>query len=174
MMQLNRTMVLTELAAGVAFHGLSLAIAGKVVGSTALVAGGRASAASETAPEASSIAAAGSTSTTAHSWVGAVAGKMAGETAAVAASACTGSAQTQSRAVSLDVSEALAVVALLGCRFISTLILCIMLLFALASAPRRYSRCDMEGQKSSGIEMTYSRWCGDAGIHWTRGLAACL
>lgn len=173
MIQLNGTMVLTELAAGVAFHGLSLAIAGKVVGSTALVAGGRASAASETAPEAS-IAATGSTSTTAHSWVGAVAGKMAGEAAAVAASACTGSAQTQSRAVGLDVSEALAMVALLGCRSVSTLILCIMLLCALANAPGRYSRCDMEGQKSSGIEMTYSRWCGDAGIHWTRGLAACL
>ena len=52
MIQLNGTMVLTELAAGVAFHGLSLAIAGKVVGSTALVAGGRAGVALEATAEA--------------------------------------------------------------------------------------------------------------------------
>lgn len=38
-----------ELAAGVALHGLSLAITGEVVGATALVAGSRARAASEAA-----------------------------------------------------------------------------------------------------------------------------
>jgi hypothetical protein len=112
---------LTELATGVAFHGLSLAVAGKVVRSTALVAGGRASAAGEATSEASAAAeaATGGTSTATHSWVGAVAGKVASETTAITASASTGSAQAQSRAVSLDVSEALAVVALLGCSPVS-------------------------------------------------------
>ena len=112
--------LLTQFAAGVALHGLSLAVAGKVVGSTALVAGGRASASSETATETSSIAATRRTaSSTTHSRVGAVAGKMASDTAAVAASAGAGSTQTQSWAVSLDVSETLAVVALLGWRGVS-------------------------------------------------------
>lgn len=103
----------SQLATGVALHSLSLAIAGEVVRSTTLVASSRASAASEAAPE-TSVSAARSARTTTHSWVGAVAGKMASNTAAVAASAGTSSAQAQSRAVSLDVSEALAVVALLG------------------------------------------------------------
>jgi len=103
-----------KFAAGVALHGLGLAITGKVVGSTALVAGGRASAASEAATETSSVSATGSTGAATHSRVGAVAGKMASDTAAVAASAGAGSTQTQSWAVSLDVSETLAVVALLG------------------------------------------------------------
>ena len=111
--------VLTELAAGVAFHSLSLAITGKVVRSAALVASGRASAASETAPEASSVAAAGSTGAATHSWTGAVASKMASDTAAVAASACASPAQTQSRAVGLDMPKTLAVVALLGCSSVS-------------------------------------------------------
>lgn len=102
----------SELATGVALHGLSLAITGEVVRSATLVASSRASAASEAAPEAS-ITATGSASTAAHSWVGAVAGKVASDTAAVAASAGTSSAQSQRRAVSLDVSEALAVIALL-------------------------------------------------------------
>jgi hypothetical protein len=106
---------LTKLAAGVALHSLGLAVTGKVVRSTALVASGRASATSETATETSSIAATRRTaSSTTHSRVGAVAGKMASDTAAVAASAGAGSTQTQSWAVSLDVSETLAVVALLG------------------------------------------------------------
>ena len=110
------TCLLTELAAGVALHGLGLAIAGEVVRSTALVAGGRASAASEAAPEAS-IPSTGTASSTANSgaWGGAVTSKMTCLAAAVAASAGAGSAQAQSRAVRLDVSEALAVVALLGC-----------------------------------------------------------
>lgn len=112
----------TQLATGIALHGLSLAVTGKVVGSATLVASSRASAASEAAPEAT-IAATGSASTTAHSWVGAVAGKMASNTAAVAASARTSSAQPQCWAVSLHVSEALAVVALLSCCLVSVLVL---------------------------------------------------
>ncbi len=112
--------LLTQLAAGIALHGLGLAVAGKVVGTTTLVAGGRASAASETATEASSVAATGSTSSTTHSRVGAVAGEVAGDTTAVATSARAGSAQAQSWAVSLDVSKTLAVVALLGCPFVSS------------------------------------------------------
>ena len=111
--------LLTKLAAGVALHGLGLAVAGKVVGSTALVAGGRASAASETATETSSVTATRSTSAATHSRVGTVAGKVAGDTAAVATSAGAGSAQAQSWAVSLDVSETLAVIALLGCFSVS-------------------------------------------------------
>lgn len=103
----------SQLSTGIALHSLSLAIAGKVVRTTTLVASSRASAASEAAPEAS-ITAARSTGATTHSWVGAVAGKVTGNTAAVAASTGTSSTQAQSRAVSLDVSKALAVVALLS------------------------------------------------------------
>ena len=113
---------LTELAARIALHGLSLAIAGEVVGSTALVAGGRARAASEATPKTTSSlvsAARGSAGTTAHSWVGAVAGEMAREAAAVAASAGAGAAQAQRRAVSLHVSKTLAMIALLGCPAVS-------------------------------------------------------
>ena len=115
---------LTKLAAGVALHSLGLAVTGKVVRSTALVASGRASATSETATETSSIAATRRTaSSTTHSRVGAVAGKVAVQTTAVAASAGAGSTQTQSWAVSLDVSETLAVVALLGCSLVSSSLL---------------------------------------------------
>ena len=116
-----RTTILTELAAGVALHGLSLAITGEVVRSATLVASSRASAASEAAPEAS-VTATGSAGTAAHSWVGAVAGKVASDTTAVAASAGSSSAQSQSRAVSLNVSEAWAVIALLSCCFVSILV----------------------------------------------------
>lgn len=57
----------TELAAGVALHGLSLAITGEVVGATALVAGSRARATSEAAAgEAASVAATAHGSTTTH------------------------------------------------------------------------------------------------------------
>jgi hypothetical protein len=112
--------LLTQLAAGVALHGLGLAVAGKVVGSTTLVASSRASTASEAATESPSVTTTGSTSSATHSRVRAVAGKVASDTAAVAASAGAGSAQAQSWAVSLDVSETLAVVALLGCSYVST------------------------------------------------------
>lgn len=103
----------SELATSIALHGLSLAVTGKVVGSTTLVAGSRARAASEAAPE-TTVATTRSSSTAAHSWVGAVASKMASKTAAVAASACASSTQAEGWAVSLDVPETLAVIALLG------------------------------------------------------------
>jgi hypothetical protein len=103
----------TELAAGVALHGLSLTIAGKVVGASTFVAGGRTRATSEAAPEATETAT-GSSGATAHGRARAVAGEMASHTAAVAAAAGAGTAQAQSGAVGLDVAEALAVVALLG------------------------------------------------------------
>jgi hypothetical protein len=106
----------SQLAAGIALHGLSLAVTGKVVGTTALVAGGRARTASEASPSEASETTTGRGNSTSHTStrVGAVAGQMAGVTAAVASSAGTSSAQAESGAVSLDVSEALAVVALLG------------------------------------------------------------
>ena len=108
-----------ELSAGVALHSLSLAVAGEVVGTTALVASrGAAALASEASAEASSEAATGrrSASSTAHSWVGAVARQVARQTAAVAASAGASTAQAEGGAVSLDVSKTLAVVALLSWR----------------------------------------------------------
>jgi hypothetical protein len=104
---------MAELAAGVALHGLSLTIAGKVVGASTFVAGGRTRATSEAAPEATETAT-GSSGAAAHGRARAVAGEMASHTAAVAAAAGAGTAQAQSGAVGLDVAEALAVVALLG------------------------------------------------------------
>ncbi len=56
----------TELAAGVALHGLSLAIAGKVVGATALVAGSRARAAGEATTREAAVAATAHGGTAAH------------------------------------------------------------------------------------------------------------
>jgi hypothetical protein len=103
----------TELAAGVALHGLSLAIASKVVGASTFVAGGRTRATSEAAPEATETTTR-SGGTTAHGRARAVAGEVASHTAAVATAAGAGAAQAQSRAVGLDMAEALAVVALLG------------------------------------------------------------
>lgn len=109
-----------QLSAGVALHGLCLTVTSKVVGSAALVARGRtgttgkATATSETA----AVASAGDRGTTPH--VGGGVGVRAGAsqvarlTAAVAATVGTSAAQTKSRAVSLDMAEALAVVALLG------------------------------------------------------------
>jgi Flp pilus assembly protein TadB len=106
-----------QLSAGVALHSLSLAVARKVVGSTALVAGGRTTAA-ESAPEAAPTgeSTTGSASTTSHASarVRAVTCQMAGKATGVASSAGTGTAQAQRWAVGLDVTKALAVVALLG------------------------------------------------------------
>jgi hypothetical protein len=105
-----------QLSAGVALHGLGLAVARKVVRSTALVASGRARASGISSTEASCESATGSTSAatdTASGRVRAVTGQMAGEATGVASSARAGAAQAQSRAVGLDVTQALAVVALL-------------------------------------------------------------
>jgi hypothetical protein len=102
-------------------HCLSLAVTSEMIGSTAFIAGS----CSRTSSEASSETAAktsttrGTASPTTHSRVGAVAGQVAGKAAGVAASAGASSAQAESRAVSLDVSESLAVVALLCCPTVS-------------------------------------------------------
>jgi hypothetical protein len=113
-----------KLAAGVALHGLSLAVTGEVVGTTALVAGCGAGVAAESTAE-STLETAASTGTatsggtgrgstsSGSSGVGAVAGKVTGLAAVVAAAVGT-AVQAQGRAVSLDVTETLAVVALLG------------------------------------------------------------
>ena len=110
----------TQLAAGVALHGLSLAVTGEVVGAAALVASGGARA---TGDEATAAAVAAVAATGHHgdaaaeaSSVGSLAGasQMAGLATVVAAAAGGGTGQTQGRAVRLDVAEALAVVALLG------------------------------------------------------------
>jgi ABC-type glutathione transport system ATPase component len=108
-----------ELAAGIALHSLSLAITGKVVGTTALVASGRARATSETTSAVTTgEATTAHGSTAAHGTradgVGASASKVTGLATVVASAAGAGAAQTKSRAVSLDVAETLAVVALLG------------------------------------------------------------
>jgi hypothetical protein len=106
-----------QLSARVALHGLGLAVARKVVGATALVAGGRARAPSVSAAEASAKAATGRTTSAAtdaaSGRVGAVTGQVTSEAAGVAPSARAGAAQAESWAVGLDVTEALAVVALL-------------------------------------------------------------
>lgn len=103
-----------KLAAGVALHALSLAVACVVVWSAALVAS--CSAGHATAIAASETA---TTATEATSWWStagrrAVASKVTWLAARVAAAA-GGTAQTQSWAVSLDVAKTLAVVALLRC-----------------------------------------------------------
>jgi hypothetical protein len=109
-----------KLAAGIALHGLSLAVTGKVVGATALVASRRARAASEAATTAKGarVAATAHGSATAHRagvhGVGASASKVAGLATVVAAAAGASATQAESGAVSLHVAESLAVVALLG------------------------------------------------------------
>jgi hypothetical protein len=108
----------TELAAGIALHGLSLAITSKVVGTTTLVASGRARTTSETTTAvATGEATTTHGSTTAHSRtnrVGAGASKVTGLATVVAAAAGASATQAEGRAVSLDVTKTLAVVALLG------------------------------------------------------------
>lgn len=125
-----------ELAAGVALHGLSLAVTGKVVGATALVASSGTGAASETTTAVTTgEAATAHGGTTAKSRTNRVrAGalsircqymelremairaysKVTGLAAVVAAAAGASTAQAESRAVSLDVAQTLAVVALLS------------------------------------------------------------
>jgi hypothetical protein len=104
-----------ELAAGIALHGLSLAVARIVIGTSTLVASGWTStsavAAAESAISSTHTAAAAAG---AHAGVGTSTGKMAGLAASIAASAGGAAAQAQGRAVSLVVSKALAVIALLG------------------------------------------------------------
>lgn len=130
-----------KLAASVALHGLSLAIAGKVVRATALVASGRTRAASETTAEAT-VAAARNASAAANAAGGVGAGtrKVSGLSAGVAAAAGAGTAQAQGGAVSLNVAETLAVVALLrlgSARVRATVALVAGLLAVVAKALRR-------------------------------------
>jgi hypothetical protein len=107
-----------QLAASIALHGLSLAVSSKMVGATTLVTGGGTSTASETtAAEATTISTSGNRSASAHadtSRVGARPGQMPRLAAVIAASTCAGATQAESRAVSLDMAQALAVVALFG------------------------------------------------------------
>jgi hypothetical protein len=161
----------TELSAGVALHSLGLAVTGEVVGATTLVAGCGAGVTLETTAETTleaATAAAGrggtggsSGSGTGGSGVGAVTlgllgwlvgrkrtwtyGKVTGLAAVVAAAVGT-AVQAEGGAVSLDVTETLAVVALLGW----------VVLDVLAVAGVR------------GI--AYSRWYGEEGRRLTRGL----
>lgn len=105
----------TELAAGEALQGLSLAVSGEVVALTALVAGGWAWSTLESPAwsKSSLKSTAWSESSTASSWWGsAVAGKMSLKAASVAAS--SGSGEAESWAICLDVSNAGARVTLLG------------------------------------------------------------
>jgi hypothetical protein len=110
----------SQLAASVALHGLGLAIAGKVVRSSAFVAGSGAG----TAGKATAAGEATGISTTSHgrtatkssgaNRVGARASKVTGLAAVVATTAGAGPAQAKSRAVGLDMAKSLAVVALLS------------------------------------------------------------
>ena len=108
-----------ELAASVALHGLGLAVAGKVVGATALVASSRTRAAAEaaTAAEATESTTRRRTAT-AHVDAGRVlagTSQVTGLATVVApAVGAASTSQPEGRAVSLDVAEALAVVTLLG------------------------------------------------------------
>lgn len=129
----------TELAASVALHGLSLAVASEVVRATALVAAGSAATGEATAA-AGKATSEGSTSTTANGGNGSgtgsraapllscqslwltgfkhgisTYGKVARLAARVAATVGGTTADAEGRAVSLDVAKTLAVVALLGC-----------------------------------------------------------
>lgn len=113
----------TELAASVALHSLSLAISGEVVRSTALVTSSRtwstnkSSARSESATESTT----GTTKTTASawnrtrtSWAWARTSQMSGLSAVIASTTGTSTAQSKSWAIGLNVSQTLAVVALLS------------------------------------------------------------
>lgn len=109
----------SELAAGVALHSLSLAVTGKVVGATALVASGSPrTGETATAGEATSVCSTTNRRTsTAHvdaGGIGAGASQMARLATVVAATAGSGTAQAQGRAVGLNMAKALAVVALLS------------------------------------------------------------
>jgi len=101
----------SKLAASIALHGLSLAVAGKVVRSAALVAGSRTRHTGIATTEVSSKSTPGRGSS-ASTLVGAVASKMARLTAGIAATAGT-AGNAQRRAVSLDVAKTLTMIALL-------------------------------------------------------------
>ena len=103
----------SQLAAGIALHGLRLAVTSIVVRSSALVASRWTSTSSKSTTE-SSIPATRNASSTARArvGVGARAGKMARLSAVVAASTDTSTAQTEGRTIGLNVAQALAVITL--------------------------------------------------------------
>lgn len=109
----------TKLAASIALHGLGLAVSCKVVRPTALVASSGTSTASETATSwkptgIASTAGRRSTRDTCTGGSRTGASQVTRLAAVVATTAGAGATQTQSRAVSLDVTKALTVIALLG------------------------------------------------------------
>jgi hypothetical protein len=123
----------TELAAGIALHGLGLAVTGKVVGAAALVASSMAGTTHKAATAVSEAAADGTPGEAGNGGVGAVAlgARVSGEGTieetlngidtysnvadSVAVVAAVGAAaQAEGRALGLDVTHTLAVVALLG------------------------------------------------------------
>lgn len=115
-----------QLAAGIALHGLRLAITSVVVGAATLVAGSSTvggnsvvEATAEATTEAWATRTASTRSSHARSW--AVASDVAHLTARIAAAASGASGNAQSRTVSLNVTETLAVVALFGCKHCQTL-----------------------------------------------------
>ena len=109
---------MTKLATSVAFHSLGLAVAGEVVRATTLIAGSGTRTTSETTRRKTSIATTGNRRATPadtdRGGVRASSGQVAGLTAIVATAVGSGAAQAKGRAISLDVSQPLAVVALLG------------------------------------------------------------
>lgn len=111
---------MAKLATSVALHCLSLTVPGEVVRAAALVAGCMARATGKTASSITTKTATTDRGTTAHadtSRSGARPGEMTRLSAVVAAAvAATSTTQTESRAVSLDMAQALAMIALLSLR----------------------------------------------------------
>ena len=112
---------MTKLATSIALHSLSLAVTGKMVGTTALVAGRMARTTGETTASVATKTATTDGCTTAHVHAGGVGARPCEVTrlsAVVAAAIATSSTtvQAESWAVCLDVAQALAVVALLSLR----------------------------------------------------------
>jgi len=104
----------SEFTAGIAFHGLGLAITSVVVRASTLVAGGRTSPTTKSTTESTSITAARNTSATPSTCtgVGARSSKVTRLAAVIATATDTCAAQAQGRAVGLDVAQALAVITL--------------------------------------------------------------
>lgn len=109
---------MTQLATGVALHGLRLTVTGEVVGAAALVTSSGTGTTEATSAVATSKTTTAHRSTTAHSRaadrVGASASKVTRLAAVITTATGTSAAQTKGRAVSLNVAKALAVVALLS------------------------------------------------------------
>ena len=109
-----------ELAASIAFHGLRLAVAGIVIGTTTLVAscgsvgGDSIETTIEATTEARTASATSGRSRSTHAWGRAVSCNMAHLAAGVTTAASSASGDAQRRTISLDVAETLAMIALFG------------------------------------------------------------